>query len=132
MSENTLCQMNEAPTDFKTLEAASEGVDSGRLEVNRQSNLLVELDLTLTEFKHRLLWRNFVGQEVSVRIRRDQCKEVSHRLSNSTHGRKYLYISLLVVISNDKERHFDWLLQLALDVLSRDEVEPTLGKWHLR
>ena len=92
-------------------------------------DLLVELDQTFTEFKNGLLWRNFVGREVSVRLRRDQCKEVSHRLSNSTDGRAYMYISLLVAISNDDERLFDWLLQTALDVLSRDKVQPTLEKW---
>ena len=92
-------------------------------------DLLVELSQTFTEFKHRLMWGNVIPRQVSVNLHRDQCKEVSYRLSNSTDGRKYLYISLLVAISNNEERLFDWLLQITLSVLSRAEVQPMLEKW---
>ena len=87
--------------------------------------LLVEVRKRFTDFNRRLVWSETIPRAVSVRSHRDQCDKGSRMLSNSPDGRKLLYTASLAAISNNEVRHFNWLLALTEDVLSRDEVKPT-------
>ena len=58
-----------------------------------------------------------------MRLHKDQCKRVCRELLNSPDGREYLYIALLSAMSSNKVSHFNWKLEMMVNILSRDEVE---------